>query len=90
LWIWKALPVYYDLEVDDNHGSQTAATALGTTYGVASKSVLHPVRVLGCDGNGYGADFTAGLEFVANHPAAIKIASLSLGFASVFQQVDGP
>ena len=34
------------------HGTHVAGTLGGTTYGVAKKVRLHPVRVLDCEGDG--------------------------------------
>ncbi|MBA3532288.1 MAG: protease inhibitor I9 family protein, partial [Ardenticatenales bacterium] len=36
----------------NGHGTHVAGTVGGSTYGVADKVTLHPVRVLGCDGSG--------------------------------------
>ena len=36
----------------DGHGTHTAATAAGTTFGVAKKATVIAVRVLNCDGDG--------------------------------------
>ena len=61
------------------HGTHVAGTVGGTTWGVAKKVTLHPVRVLGCDGSGTDAQVIAGLDWVtANHvkPAS---ANMSLG-----------
>jgi subtilisin family serine protease len=61
------------------HGTHVAGTVGGTTWGVAKKVTLHPVRVLDCAGSGTDAQVIAGLDWVtANHvkPAS---ANMSLG-----------
>ena len=78
----------YDFVSDDTvpndcngHGTHAAATALGATFGVAPGARLHALRVLDCAGNGASDDVLAALEYVANHKATLKVASLSLGGA---------
>ena len=66
----------------DGHGSHTAGVALGTTYGVARKATLHPLRVLDCDGLGSFSDVISALEWVSGYGTdGPKVASLSLGGA---------
>jgi subtilisin family serine protease len=61
------------------HGTHTAGTFGGATYGVAKGVWIVPVRVLDCTGNGRWSDIIAGVDWVtanAHHPA---IANMSLG-----------
>jgi subtilisin family serine protease len=61
------------------HGTHVSGTIGGSTYGVAKRVTLHPVRVLGCDGSGSNSGVVAGIDWVrANHlnPA---VANMSLG-----------
>ena len=51
----------------DGHGTHIAATVAGNDVGVAPSVVVHPVRVLGCDGAGRASDVVSGLEWVAAH-----------------------
>jgi subtilisin family serine protease len=44
------------------HGTHVAGTVGGTTWGVAKKVTLHPVRVLDCTGYGSDAQVIAGLD----------------------------
>jgi subtilisin family serine protease len=63
------------------HGTHVAATAAGTTYGVAKRSILHSVRVFDCNGRGTFSAVMAGVDWVtANHmkPAVVNM-SLSGG-----------
>lgn len=43
----------------DGHGTHIAATVAGVDVGVAPSAVIHPVRVLGCDGGGRASDVVA-------------------------------
>ncbi|WP_224368223.1 S8 family serine peptidase [Hyalangium versicolor] len=61
------------------HGTHVSGTVGGTTYGVAKKVTLHPVRVLDCFGFGSNAGVIAGVEWVRNNHANPAVANMSLG-----------
>jgi hypothetical protein len=63
----------------NGHGTHVAGTIGSTTYGVAKKVALHPVRVLGCDGSGSTSGVIAGIDFVAAASEWPAVANLSLG-----------
>ncbi len=67
----------------DGHGSHTASTAAGTTYGVAKQATIHPVRVLDCTGSGSYSQVIAGINWVTQdhqaHPGQRSVANMSLG-----------
>ena len=65
----------------DGHGTHVAATAAGTTTGVAVQANIIAVRVLDCNGNAEVEDVVDGLKWVlGNHVSGrIAIANLSLG-----------
>lgn len=67
----------------NGHGTHTATTATGTTYGVAKTATLHPVRVLSCGGSGTFAQSVAGINWVTGdhnaHPGQLSVANMSLG-----------
>lgn len=66
--------------VDCNgHGTHVAGTIVGTTYGVAKKAKVYPVRVLGCDGSGSNAGVIEGINWVANNAKKPAVANMSLG-----------
>lgn len=67
------------------HGTHVAGTAAGTTYGVAKKATIVPVKVLDCTGSGSWSGFIAGLDWIiANNPAGTPaVATASLGGAGV-------
>jgi len=60
------------------HGTHVAGVIGGSTYGVAPKVTLVPVRVTDCSGNGWTSDMIAGIDWaVADHktgePAVMNI-----------------
>lgn len=63
----------------NGHGTHVAGTAVGTTYGVAKRAIVHPVRVLGCNGSGTNAGVIAGVDWVAANAIAPAVANMSLG-----------
>jgi len=66
----------------NGHGTHVAATAAGTTYGVAKGARIIPVRVLDSSGSGTGANVIAGINWVKQqHQSSGRqsVANLSLG-----------
>lgn len=63
----------------NGHGSHVSATILGTTYGVAKKAILHPVRVLDCQGQGTMDSILSGIEWTAANGQMPAVANMSLG-----------
>ncbi|KAL2169525.1 hypothetical protein VTG60DRAFT_5918 [Thermothelomyces hinnuleus] len=68
----------------NGHGTHVAGTIGGTTYGVAKKTKLYAVKVLGSDGSGTTSGVIAGINFVAEDapkrscPKGV-VANMSLG-----------
>lgn len=64
----------------DGHGTHVAGSTAGTTYGIAKKATIVPVRVLDCTGSGYVSWIAAGLDWIAaNRGSAPSVANMSLG-----------
>jgi len=66
----------------NGHGTHVAGTVGATTWGVAKKTTLVAVKVLGCDGSGTNAGVIAGVTFVGTDAKAKKskaVANMSLG-----------
>ncbi|MBA3532527.1 MAG: S8 family peptidase, partial [Ardenticatenales bacterium] len=63
----------------NGHGTHVAGTVGGTTYGVAKKVMLHPVRVLDCNGSGSNSGVIAGVDWVTANHSKPAVASMSLG-----------
>ena len=61
------------------HGTHTATTAAGTTYGVAKGMTVHPVRVLNCAGSGTTAQVIAGIDWVTQNRILPAVANMSIG-----------
>lgn len=65
----------------NGHGTHVAGTVGGSTYGVAKKVSLIPVRVLDCGGSGTNSGVIAGVDWARNHHQAgvPAVANMSLG-----------
>ena len=66
---------------DNGHGTHVAGTIGGSSFGVARRIVLHPVRVL-VDGSGSDSDVIAGVDWVTDHVRRNgwrAVANMSLG-----------
>ncbi|MCC7132245.1 MAG: S8 family peptidase [Gemmatimonadales bacterium] len=63
----------------DGHGTHTASTAAGTTYGVAKGMTIIGVRVLDCNGSGTTSGVIAGVDWVRANAIKPAVANMSLG-----------
>lgn len=77
----RALPLdgLYRYPDCNGHGTHVAGTAVGTTYGIAKRATVHPVRVLGCNGSGSTSGVIAGVDWVAANRILPAVANMSLG-----------
>ncbi|WP_428309779.1 S8 family peptidase [Hydrocarboniphaga sp.] len=71
----------------NGHGTHVSGTALGTTYGIAKKSLIHPVRVFSCSGSTATSTIIAGVDWVTANRVLPAVANMSLG-GSASQTLD--
>jgi subtilisin family serine protease len=67
--------------VDDcnGHGTHVAGTVLGSTYGVAKEAIIHPVRVLDCNGSGSMSGIIQGIDWLISNVEKPAVVNMSLG-----------
>ncbi|CUA73345.1 Aqualysin-1 [Rhizoctonia solani] len=64
----------------NGHGTHTAGTAVGTTYGVATSAKIVAIKVLSDAGSGAYSDIIAGVNWVvSNKGSSPAVATMSLG-----------
>lgn len=80
---WKAsrFANYIDC---DGHGTHVSGTIGGTTYGVAKKVHLVPVRALDCSGSGTWSDVVAGMTWIINDHRSDKPAVVNMSIGGGF------
>ncbi|CAE6362963.1 unnamed protein product [Rhizoctonia solani] len=79
---WGATYGGYANADGNGHGTHTAATAVGNTYGVATSANVIAVKVLSDAGSGAYSDIISGVNYVVTSAASSgrpSIATLSLG-----------
>jgi subtilisin family serine protease len=75
--------------VDCNgHGTHTAGTAMGTSYGVAKRAIIHPVRVFTCAPTTLTSFILDGIDWVTANAQKPAVANMSLGGAANVAQDD--
>lgn len=63
----------------NGHGTHVAGTILGNRFGVAKNAILHPVRILGCDGFGSWSGIIAGIEWIIANRQNPAVVNMSIG-----------
>jgi len=63
------------------HGTHVSGTIAGTTYGVAKKANIIPVRTLDCNGQGWASTIMAGIDWAVSYhqPGQPAVMNLSIG-----------
>ena len=79
---WAYLDTLGSVEDCGGHGSHVAGIAAGTTYGVAKKANIIPVRIMNCAGQGTLSGMQAAVTWINNRHVATTpaVVNLSLGF----------
>jgi subtilisin family serine protease len=63
----------------NGHGTHVSGTAVGSSFGVAKRATLHPVRVFGCGRSTATSTIIAGVDWVTANRQLPAVANLSLG-----------
>ena len=69
----------YGVRDCDGHGTHVAGTIASSVFGVAPRAIVHPVRIMGCDGGGSMSDFVAALDWVRRNAPSNSVANASGG-----------
>lgn len=64
----------------DGHGTHVAGTVGGSTYGVAKRVTIHPVKVTSCNGQGSLSTVLAGVDWITQNRVFPAVVNASLGF----------
>ena len=73
----------------NGHGTHVAGSAAGSTYGIAKKATIVPVRILSCTGSGSSTTFFNGVNWIlANKGTTPGVVNMSLAFSSVSSTVN--
>lgn len=64
----------------NGHGTHTAGTAAGKTYGVADAATIHAIKCVGDNGRGFRSWVTLAIDWVATKAEHPAVASVSLQY----------
>ncbi|KAG8701009.1 subtilisin-like serine protease [Ceratobasidium sp. 394] len=76
---WGATYGGYASKDGNGHGTHTAGTAVGTTYGVATSAKIVAVKVCSDSGSCASSDIIAGVNYAVSHASGPTVATISLG-----------
>ncbi|KAG8724474.1 subtilisin-like serine protease [Ceratobasidium sp. 395] len=76
---WGATYGGYASADGNGHGTHTAGTAVGTTYGVATSAKIIAVKVCSDSGSCASSDIVAGVNYAASKASGPTVATMSLG-----------
>lgn len=78
---WGSNQVDSDDTDGNGHGTHTAGTMVGKTYGIAKKAKVVAVKVLDSQGSGSTSDIIAGMDWVVKNAKDKSVMNMSLGGA---------
>lgn len=83
---------YIDDDNDDceGHGTHVAGIAGGEIWGVAKAANLIAVRVADCNGNGFGSNALAGIDWITNNHDKPAVVNMSFGWPVDPDESDTP
>ncbi|KAF8596876.1 putative subtilisin-like serine protease [Ceratobasidium sp. AG-I] len=76
---WGATYGGYASKDGNGHGTHTAGTAVGTTYGVATSAKIVAVKVCSDSGSCASSDIIAGVNYAVSKASGPTVATMSLG-----------
>ncbi|MFS0894502.1 S8 family peptidase [Microbacterium sp. 179-I 3D3 NHS] len=79
---FDALTTGGDASDCNGHGTHVAGTAVGSTYGIAKKATVYPVKILDCRGDGDTTGILRAVEWISENAQKPAVVNYSVGCRS--------